>query len=161
MSLISDALKTAQRERSGQAPPGPGDQPLLDGFFPYVSTSAPSGRSQRTRIAMISVWSLVALVVVAWFGVPMVKRAVSGRSGKVPPIVLPQGQTAITPVTPPVQVAASRRHPGRRGSGARTGTGNRECSWSSTAIDCRDQREAAGEQSQDGGRCGGLGNSAS
>src|SRR2546430_12792793 len=71
MSLISDALKTAQRERSGQTPPGSGDQPLLDGFFPYVSTSAPSGRSQRTRIAMISVWSLVGLVLMA-FTLPLI-----------------------------------------------------------------------------------------
>ena len=106
MSLISDALKTAQRERSGQAATGSADQPLLEGFFPYVSTSAPTGRSRRTRIAMISVWALVALIVVMWFGVPMLRRAASGRPGKVPPAVLSQGQPAIVPVTPPVQVAS-------------------------------------------------------
>jgi hypothetical protein len=44
MSLISDALKTVQRERSGQAPRS--SQPMIDGFFPYVSTQAPR-RSRR------------------------------------------------------------------------------------------------------------------
>jgi tetratricopeptide (TPR) repeat protein len=105
MSLISDALKTAQRERSGQTPPGSGDQPLLDGFFPYVSTSTPSGQSQRARIAMISGASLVILIVAAWFGLPAIKRAMGARSGGVPPTVQLHGQAPITSATPPVQAA--------------------------------------------------------
>lgn len=104
MSLISDALKTAQRERSGQAP-GSDEQPLLEGFFPYVSTSTPEGRSKLTRIAMISVSGLVILAIAGWFGVPVVKRALDARSGNVPSIVQPPRQTAITSATPPVQTA--------------------------------------------------------
>jgi tetratricopeptide (TPR) repeat protein len=104
MSLISDALKTAQRERSGQAP-GSDEQPLLEGFFPYVSTSTPEGRSKLTHVALISVSILVILGVAAWFGVPAVKRAVDARSGKFPSIVQPPLETASAPATPLAETA--------------------------------------------------------
>lgn len=106
MSLISDALKTAQRERSGQAERGAGDQPpLLEGFFPYVSTSAPDNRSRRSRIAIISVAGLVVVAIAAWLGGPALKRAMSGRSDRVPPTAQPENPTAIAPSTPSVQIA--------------------------------------------------------
>jgi Flp pilus assembly protein TadD len=105
MSLISDALKTAQRERSGQASPGSGEQPLLDGFFPYVSTSTPDDRSKRVRIAMISVSGVVVLGLAAWFGAPAVRRAMNGRSDRIPSAVQPENPTGIAATTPPVQIA--------------------------------------------------------
>ena len=104
MSLINDALKTAQRERAGQVPSRSGGQPLLDGFFPYVSTPTPAARSSRGRIVLGSIFAVVILATVAWFGVPAIKRAM-GKPSKVPSIVLSPSQAAVAPTTPSVQTA--------------------------------------------------------
>src|ERR1041385_260973 len=69
MSLINDALKTAQRERSGQVQSGSGGQPLLDGFFPYTSTGSPKGQANRARAALIAGAGLVVFGVGLWFAV--------------------------------------------------------------------------------------------
>jgi tetratricopeptide (TPR) repeat protein len=84
MSLINDALKTAQRERSGQVASGSGDQPLLEGFFPYVSTGAPRKGPSRLRIAGISTAAVVTLAVAGWLVLPTFKASPS----KAPSIVL-------------------------------------------------------------------------
>jgi len=107
MSLISDALKTAQRERSGQSPLGSGGQPLLEGFFPYVSTSTPAGRSALTRIALISISGLVILGAAGWFAVPTIRRAMSARSARASsvaprPLPGPTAPAAVTKTAPPV-----------------------------------------------------------
>jgi Flp pilus assembly protein TadD len=104
MSLINDALKTAQRERSVQSGVGPGGQPLLEGFFPYVSTSSPARRSKLTRLAIMAAVSIVVLGVAAWFTVPSIKRSLDARQAKAPSIVLPERPTASQPETP-TQVA--------------------------------------------------------
>ena len=91
MSLISDALRTKQREASarsvGEA------QPLLDGFFPYASADAKRPRRQLMPILVVGGVGAALLAVTAFLifskpekATPTVKR---------PPIVLP----------PPVTVA--------------------------------------------------------
>src|SRR5688572_3275712 len=106
MSLISDALKTAQRERSGReaAESASSPQPLLEGFFPYVSASRPAGRFRSGR--MITIASFSATIVIAaagWVFLPAIKKAV-GTRGK-PATVVPgpaqQGVLAPKRATPP------------------------------------------------------------
>lgn len=65
MSLISNAMKTAQRERNarGQAPDDP--QTVVEGFFPYVAPAGPE-RSRRAPILIVSGAAVVLLAVVAW-----------------------------------------------------------------------------------------------
>jgi Flp pilus assembly protein TadD len=103
MSLISDALKTAQRERSGQSKPDAGGEPLLEGFFPYISSSAPEGRPNRQRAVIISIVGGIVIGTAAWVSFPLIKRSLE-QSKKVAPISSPT-RTAITPPkTPPVQI---------------------------------------------------------
>ena len=104
MSLINDALKTAQRERAGRAPTASGGQPLLEGFFPFVSTSAPAGRSRRTRLIGISLSALALLVVVGWLTVPRIKRGLGGPSAKSLIVLPPLSQDVENPATPSVTV---------------------------------------------------------
>jgi Flp pilus assembly protein TadD len=88
MSLISDAIKTAQRERTGRAQsPGKEPQPLMDGFFPYVSSSPTRSRSRLVPVAVISLATLGLLAVVGWLMLPSLTGS---RTAKVKsPIILP------------------------------------------------------------------------
>jgi hypothetical protein len=54
MSLIDDALKTAQRERAARAQSSPADSPLIDGFFPYVASSPKRERSKLTPLLIVT-----------------------------------------------------------------------------------------------------------
>jgi Tfp pilus assembly protein PilF len=101
MSLINDALKTAQRERSGHAASGPGGQPLLEGFFPYVSTSSPEGRSKLGRILVVSGLAIVVLGAAAWLSMPSLKKLLGGRADA-SSIVLPPHQPMSIPPRPGV-----------------------------------------------------------
>src|SRR3954465_7145239 len=104
MSLISDALKTAQRERSGKSTSGSESQPLLEGFFPYVSTSSPTGQSRLVRIVGASMLAVILLGTAAWFSIPSLKRSLKATTSKAPSIVLPERQATVTPPPPPVQI---------------------------------------------------------
>jgi Tfp pilus assembly protein PilF len=104
MSLISDALRTKQREASARSA---GEaQPLLDGFFPYVSGDARRPRRRLMPILVIGGVGAALLAVTAFLilskpekGTPTVKR---------PPIVLPPPVTvAQTPVVDSALVRAS------------------------------------------------------
>lgn len=88
MSLISDALKTAQRERTGRAQGAKDPQPLIDGFFPYVSSS-PAGRAGARRLSIIAFSGLavVLLLVAGWVG--WSKFSSPGGTANRAPIVLP------------------------------------------------------------------------
>ncbi|HEY6220744.1 MAG TPA: tetratricopeptide repeat protein [Gemmatimonadaceae bacterium] len=111
MSLINDALKTAQRERSGQVQSGSGGQPLLDGFFPYTSTGSPKGQANRARVALIAGAGLVVFGVGLWFAVPMVRAALRSAPKQTQGIGPSPQQSGpaptVTPVAPPEQVAAA------------------------------------------------------
>lgn len=87
MSLISDALKTAQRERTGRGQTGKDPQPLLDGFFPYVSSTPPRSRSRVVPIVGISLATVALLGVAAWVAFMRPERN-PGANAKAP-IVLP------------------------------------------------------------------------
>jgi Tfp pilus assembly protein PilF len=104
MSLISDALKTAQRERSGHAATDAGGQPLLDGFFPYVSTSSSDGRPRLGRVLVISGLSIVVLGAAAWFSMPLLKKLLNGRADNAASIVLPPHRSTSVPPRPAVQM---------------------------------------------------------
>ena len=95
MSLISDAIKTAQRERTGRAQSAAKDpQPLMEGFFPYVSSSPTRSRSRLVPIAVISLATLGILAVVGWLMLPSLTGS---RSAKVKaPIVLPPRTASAT-----------------------------------------------------------------
>src|SRR3954465_11452361 len=66
MSLISDALKTAQRGRRGRTQSPNSSQPLVEGFFPYVASDKSGTRSRRGPIIAVSVGAVVLLSVVGW-----------------------------------------------------------------------------------------------
>ena len=66
MSLISDALKTAQRERANQAKAAKGAAPAGDGFFPYVSSAPPRARAKRMPIIVVSAVVGVIVIGTAW-----------------------------------------------------------------------------------------------
>src|ERR1041385_5910022 len=108
MSLINDALKTAQRERSGQVKGGSGSQPLLEGFFPYVSTGSAKSQPNRARVALAAGGGLVVLVVGLWFAMPAIRLALKSAP-KPQGIVAPAGQVSPPTATPPEtqQVAAA------------------------------------------------------
>jgi len=112
MSLISDALKTAQRERSGQVTQGPDGSPLLEGFFPYVSTSSAKSKTSLSRGALIGVCCIVVAGVGLWFAAPAIRGALQSAPKQPPVIALPPRQLTPAPVptptqTPDQQVAAS------------------------------------------------------
>lgn len=91
MSLISDALKTAQRERGrSQATKDP--QQLVEGFFPYAPSARPRSRSKVVPIAAVSVAVVALLAVTAWLVLAKPSRPAPGARV---PIVLP----------PPVTIA--------------------------------------------------------
>ena len=112
MSLINDALKTAQRERSGRSTSTAAGQTVVEGFFPFVSTSAPP-RSRRTRIVVISVAAVVLFGTSGYLAMP----SFTGRSTfkpAIPTIQLPpagvsprQGVTSPTTAAPTVKQAAA------------------------------------------------------
>src|SRR3954462_1153243 len=104
MSLISDALKTAQRERSGQAATGPTGQPLLDGFFPYVSTSSPKRASKLARVGVIAALSVAILGTAAWFGFPSIRRSFDRTAAASAPVTLPVRMIHTPPSQPAPQV---------------------------------------------------------
>jgi Flp pilus assembly protein TadD len=130
VSLINDALKTAQRERSGQSAAGPNGQPLLEGFFPYVSTSPSEGRSRLGRVALISSLAVIVLGTAAWLGAPSLKRLFRSGPDRPNPIVLPPRQVASIPpqITPAVVQAADTQ----RSDAPRADTSNRATSASIT-----------------------------
>lgn len=107
MSLISDAIKTAQRERTGRAQSAAKDpQPLMEGFFPYVSSSPTRSRSRLVPVAVISLATLGLLAVVGWLTLPSLAGS---RNAKVKaPIVLPP-RTASPPA--PAAVRADTQTP--------------------------------------------------
>lgn len=115
MSLINDALKTAQRERSGQIKGVSGSQPLLDGFFPYVSTSASKGRANRTRVALTAIGLLVVLTLGLWFAAPSIRVALRPAPKEQVAIGLPVRPQApapvVTPAGAPAQGSASAAAP--------------------------------------------------
>ena len=78
MSLISDALKTAQRARSGKPAGSSGDEPLLEGFFPYVSSSESEKSAGWGRPLAVSLAAVVVLGGI-WLALPALKRAGGGR----------------------------------------------------------------------------------
>lgn len=110
MSLISDALKTAQRERASQAKAAKGSQPVSEGFFPYVSSAPTRARSKRTPIIVVS--SVVAVIIIgtAWL---MRSALIKPPSVTKPPIILPPPVTVTqAPKVPDTAaVAAATRDP--------------------------------------------------
>lgn len=95
MSLISDALKTGQRQRPDTS--NAGGQPLLEGFFPYVSGSAPRRSNRKPIIIAFSAVGVVLLAVVAWTMLPSSGTARPPAKG----IVLP-----VRDSVPPLQATA-------------------------------------------------------
>src|SRR3954465_9477357 len=93
MSLISDALKTAQRGRRGRTQSPNSSQPLVEGFFPYVASDKSGTRSRRGPIILVSAGALVLLSIVGWLMWSKPDRVTPTRGA----IVLP----------PPVSVAQS------------------------------------------------------
>lgn len=66
MSLISEALKTAQRERSERVGSSI-EQSFIDGFLPYVDPGKPPARAPRSRVMTFGVVALILLLpVAAW-----------------------------------------------------------------------------------------------
>lgn len=103
MSLISDALKQGQRERSKQQSSGASPQPLLEGFFPYVATSpAPQGRSRRTLIAVIALSSVLLIGVAGWLTLPAIRRTLAARSQKAGTVSPPRQVVRASLAQPPV-----------------------------------------------------------
>ena len=94
MSLLHDAIKAKQRERAARPQPE-SQQPVLEGFLPYVSTSSTRAGSNRAQIAVIAAAAVVLVVTSAWLAWPRDRK--STRTGR-PPIILP----------PPVTVSQGR-----------------------------------------------------
>jgi Tfp pilus assembly protein PilF len=67
MSLIDDALKTAQRERAARAQSSPGDSPLIDGFFPYVASSPKRERSKLAPLLIVTAVAFALVGVGGWY----------------------------------------------------------------------------------------------
>ena len=103
MSLISDAIKTAQRERNSRAQAGKDPQPLIEGFFPYVSSAPAQQRSRRTPIIVISSAVVVLLGVVGFLMWPAL--AGERKPQATSPIVLPPRAT-VTQKPLPIDTAA-------------------------------------------------------
>jgi Flp pilus assembly protein TadD len=83
--LISDALKTAQRERA-RSQGGKSQQQVVDGFFPYVPPAPARTRSRRGPALVIGTAVVALLAVTAWLAIP---RQEKPRKAAVPPIILP------------------------------------------------------------------------
>lgn len=67
MSLIDDALKTAQRERAASAQSAGNPSPLIDGFFPYVASSPKRERSKATPLLILTAVAFVLIGAGGWF----------------------------------------------------------------------------------------------
>jgi Flp pilus assembly protein TadD len=94
VSLISDALKMAQRERNDRGQSANEPQPLIDGFFPYVSSAPTKKVSRRGLFIAISGATLLVLGVVGFLLWP----TLTGSRNPQPksPIVLPPRVAGVT-----------------------------------------------------------------
>jgi Flp pilus assembly protein TadD len=100
VSLINDALKAAQRERSGRQSGTTSQQ--LEGFFPYAAGATTRVRSSRRPVIVVGGAAVVLLAITAWLMWPQgTKPPASGR----PPIILPAPVTVSQ--TPPVVDSAA------------------------------------------------------
>jgi Flp pilus assembly protein TadD len=93
VSLINDALKTAQREKRSGASPVSEGQPLLDGFFPYVSTAPSRRRSRRSVTLAAGAAVVVVLLVATWLVVRTPRRTAGSPSANAPSLVTPRQAT--------------------------------------------------------------------
>ena len=92
MSLLHDAMKEKQREKAARAQPGADDQIVVEGFFPYVSSSAARPRSRRAPVIVATVAAAVFLTVVVWAVWPKnAKHQTPARA----PIILPPPVTVV------------------------------------------------------------------
>lgn len=107
MSLITDALKTAGRERSGRAQSERDAQPLIDGFFPYVASSPPS----RSRYLPITAIAGAAILIVGVIGWAAYTAFAQPRRQSGPSLVLPPSSSVPTPA--PAGSTVDRRQPDR------------------------------------------------
>src|SRR5688572_21863758 len=101
MSLISDALKTAQRERAGREKSGKTQPPPVDGFFPYVSSNPPRRRTRVLPILALSIAGIMLLGVAGWVALMKPKPVTASKNPA--PIVLPPQ----VPVSKPALVDSS------------------------------------------------------
>ena len=111
MSLISDALKTAQRERSSRNSSTSASQPLIEGFFPFVSSSGRSARPRGRRIALVSMTALAVLAGGAYFAMPLLTGASAAKTPGTPTqralrVADKPAATPATDATPSVTQAA-------------------------------------------------------
>lgn len=106
MSLISDAIKTAQKERADRAQAEKSQQQVVDGFFPYVATS-PAKRSRRVPTLVVGGLAVVLMAIVAW------KMWQEDPKPSRPPIILPPPVTVSQrpPVVDSTKVAATEPQP--------------------------------------------------
>jgi Tfp pilus assembly protein PilF len=137
MSLISDALKTAQRERSGRTQSPNSSQPLVEGFFPYVASEKSGARSRRAPIIAVSAGAIALLSIVAWLMLSKPDKAPAPRGAIVlpPPVTVAQSPivtdtaatvadtqpAAVVPdrsVNPAPETTALRRAPVRQATGS-------------------------------------------
>ncbi len=118
MSLISNALRTKEKERAAsRAESARESQPLIDGFFPYVSTDVKGPRSRLVPALIVSgVVGLLAVIALIW---SRPEQAQSGASQA--PVVTPktaiitrsQATDTIGPRTAPASETGSAvRSPG-------------------------------------------------
>ncbi len=122
MSLISEALKTAQRERSERIGVPPAQRDLVEGFFP-IGRTVESGPSSRRAVAVTL--GIVAVVVIGAAGVLRFRSApsrdrvksvsapVAANSGAAPSAVTSPPPSAPTTVSSPADVGpiAARSDP--------------------------------------------------
>ena len=96
MSLISDALKTAQRERAGRAQSAKDPEPMLDGFFPYVASEPTRSRSRLVPVLAISSAAVVLLAITAFLMWPRQEK-VTPSSSRVPVVLPPRTAVSQSP----------------------------------------------------------------
>jgi Tfp pilus assembly protein PilF len=83
MSLIIDALKTRERKGQGNAK---NPEPLIDGFFPYVSSDPVRTKSRRTPLLVLGGAGMVVLAIVAFLAWPRQQKPVPPKTLTVPPV---------------------------------------------------------------------------
>jgi Flp pilus assembly protein TadD len=103
VSLIHDAMKTAQRERAGRSQSDKSSAPLVEGFFPYVANSSTRSGSRRALIIAFSAAAVVLLAITGWLMWPKDSATRSTH----PPIILPPPLTVSK--TPPATDTAIAR----------------------------------------------------
>jgi Tfp pilus assembly protein PilF len=100
MSLISEALKTAQRERSERVGAAPAERHLVEGFFPLGAPVRDEAKSRRNYAMLIVVVAIVGI------GGAAVLRMRKPSSVPLKPIALPalpnQAPVAAPPAPAPV-----------------------------------------------------------